>query len=120
MLIFIAASAPSQGVSYRLASYLVAIANAGSGVGRISCGFIADRIGKCVVPYIPVAKSCNNLPITDRPVERHDTFGIRCGHIDLHLAARPRDRRANSTCPALWRIGRRVRGTHRFADGRTR
>ncbi|KAF8488310.1 MFS general substrate transporter [Russula emetica] len=45
VLTFIDASAPSQGVSGHLSSYLVAIANAGSGVGRLSCGFIADRIG---------------------------------------------------------------------------
>ncbi|KAH9993846.1 major facilitator superfamily domain-containing protein [Russula vinacea] len=44
VLTFIDASAPSQGVSGRLSSYLVAIANAGSAVGRLSCGFVADRI----------------------------------------------------------------------------
>jgi MCP family monocarboxylic acid transporter-like MFS transporter 10 len=49
VLTFIDASAPSQGVSGHISSYLVAIANAGSGVGRLACGFIADRIGTCVV-----------------------------------------------------------------------
>ena len=49
VLTFIDTSAPSQGVSLHLSSYLVAIANAGSGVGRLSCGFVADRIGMCVV-----------------------------------------------------------------------
>jgi len=49
VLTFIDASAPSQGVSHGLASYLVAIANAGSCVGRLSCGFIADHIGTCVI-----------------------------------------------------------------------
>lgn len=44
-LIFIGASAPSQGASLHLSSYLVAIANAGSGVGRLSCGFLADQVG---------------------------------------------------------------------------
>ena len=52
VLTFIDASAPSQGVSRHLSSYLVAIANAGSGLGRLSCGFIADRIGTCVIPSI--------------------------------------------------------------------
>jgi MCP family monocarboxylic acid transporter-like MFS transporter 10 len=47
---FIDASAHSQGVPRHLSSYLVAIANAGSGVGRLSCGFIADRIGACYFP----------------------------------------------------------------------
>ena len=50
MLVFIDASAPSQGVSYHLSSYLVAIANAGSGFGRLFSGFIADRIGMYAVP----------------------------------------------------------------------
>ncbi|KAN0116615.1 MFS general substrate transporter [Russula decolorans] len=45
VLTFIDASAHSQGVSPHLSSYLVAIVNAGSGVGRLSCGFIADRVG---------------------------------------------------------------------------
>ena len=53
VLTFIDASAPSQGISGRLSSYLVAIANAGSAVGRLSCGFIADRIGTCVIPSNP-------------------------------------------------------------------
>ena len=48
VLTFIDASAPSQGVPRHLSSYLVAIANAGSGVGRLSCGLIADRIGACI------------------------------------------------------------------------
>jgi hypothetical protein len=46
-LTFIDVSAPSQGVSDRLSSYLVAIANAGSAVGRLSGGIIADHIGTC-------------------------------------------------------------------------
>jgi len=45
VLTFIDVSAPSQGVSGRLSSYLVAIANAGSAVGRLSGGIIADHIG---------------------------------------------------------------------------
>jgi hypothetical protein len=48
VLTFIDVSAPSQRVSGRLSSYLVAIANAGSAVGRLSGGCIADRIGTCV------------------------------------------------------------------------
>ncbi|KAI9511091.1 MFS general substrate transporter [Russula earlei] len=49
VLTFIDASAPSQGVPPHLASYLVAIANAGSAVSRLSSGFIADRIGAMTV-----------------------------------------------------------------------
>ncbi|KAI0310462.1 MFS general substrate transporter [Amylostereum chailletii] len=45
VLTFINASAPMQGVGDDLAPYLIAIANVGSMVGRIACGFIADRIG---------------------------------------------------------------------------
>lgn len=45
VLTFIDASGPTQGVSRHLSPYLVAIANAGSGVGRLSSGFVADGIG---------------------------------------------------------------------------
>ena len=45
MLTFIDASAPSQGVPPRLSTYLVAIANAGSAIGRLSSGILADRVG---------------------------------------------------------------------------
>ena len=50
VLTFIDSSAHSQGVSGHVSSYLVAIVNAGSGVGRVSCGFIADRVGACIPP----------------------------------------------------------------------
>ncbi|KAH9981764.1 MFS general substrate transporter [Russula compacta] len=45
VLIFIDANAPSQGVPDHLSSYLVSIANAGSAIGRLSGGILADRIG---------------------------------------------------------------------------
>lgn len=45
VLTYIASSANFYGVSPRLAFYLVAIANAASGVGRIACGIMSDRIG---------------------------------------------------------------------------
>jgi hypothetical protein len=38
--------------SHHLSSYLVVIANAGWGVGGLSCGFIADQIGG-YIPHIP-------------------------------------------------------------------
>ena len=65
------------------------------------------------------ALTSNNLPITDRPFECHDTLRIRCGHIDIPLAAHAWDGRARRTCAALWRVGRRVRGAHWFTDDRT-
>jgi hypothetical protein len=92
---------------------------------RVSAAYLAALSQTASVrvlypPHWPSAtKNCNNLPITDRPVERHDTLGIRCGHIDLPLATRARDGRARRTRTALRRVGRRVRGTHRFADDRT-
>ncbi|KAI0050386.1 MFS general substrate transporter [Auriscalpium vulgare] len=45
MLTYIDASAPSQGVIGSLSFYLVSIANASSGVGRIAGGRLSDRIG---------------------------------------------------------------------------
>ncbi|KAA1469294.1 MFS general substrate transporter [Dentipellis sp. KUC8613] len=45
VLTYIDASGPSQGVSESYAFYLVAIANASSGFGRIMTGVLADRIG---------------------------------------------------------------------------
>jgi len=45
VLTFIDTSGPSQGVPRQFSSYLVSIANAGSAVGRLSAGVLADRIG---------------------------------------------------------------------------
>jgi len=45
VLTFIDASARTQGVPLHLASYLVSIANAGSAIGRLASGILADRIG---------------------------------------------------------------------------
>lgn len=69
VLTFIDVSAPSQGVSGRLSSYLVAIANGGSAVGRLSGGIIADHIGKCVTP------SNSTLPLPPKNVLRTITTG---------------------------------------------
>jgi len=53
VLIFIDASAPTQGVPPHLSSYLVAIANAGSAIGRLSSGILADRVGTSSFPPLP-------------------------------------------------------------------
>jgi len=45
VLTFIDASGPSQDIPLHLSSYLVAIANAGSAIGRLSSGILADRVG---------------------------------------------------------------------------
>jgi len=45
VLTFIDASAPSQGVPESLSSYLVAAANAGNAVGRLSSGVLGDKFG---------------------------------------------------------------------------
>ena len=45
MLTFIDASAPSQGVPENLSSYLVAAANAGNAVGRLTSGILGDTFG---------------------------------------------------------------------------
>ncbi|KIO04217.1 hypothetical protein M404DRAFT_26422 [Pisolithus tinctorius Marx 270] len=45
-LTYLPASATTAGVSSNFAFYLVAIANAASGFGRLSAGWLADRIGK--------------------------------------------------------------------------
>ena len=37
------------GVTNKFAFYLVAIANASSGVGRLSAGWLADQVGLCIV-----------------------------------------------------------------------
>ena len=67
----------------------------------------------------PRKENSNNSLMTDRPVERHDTLGIRCGHINLPLATRARGGRAHRTRVALRRVDRRVHGTHLFADDRS-
>ncbi|VDB82621.1 unnamed protein product [Peniophora sp. CBMAI 1063] len=44
-LVYAQSSAPGQGVSPELVPYLVALGNAGSIVGRLSTGFLADKFG---------------------------------------------------------------------------
>jgi MCP family monocarboxylic acid transporter-like MFS transporter 10 len=50
VLTFIDASGPSQDIPLHLSSYLVAIANAGSAIGRLSSGILADRVGASSPP----------------------------------------------------------------------
>jgi MCP family monocarboxylic acid transporter-like MFS transporter 10 len=45
VLIFIDASAPSQGVPESFSFYLVSITNAGNAVGRLASGILADQFG---------------------------------------------------------------------------
>lgn len=51
VLTYIDISAVSAGISPDSSFYLVAIANAGSGVGRIAGGYLTDRIGMCFSPH---------------------------------------------------------------------
>ena len=44
------------GVTNKFAFYLVAIANASSGVGRLSAGWLADRVGLCFLPLMDSSK----------------------------------------------------------------
>jgi len=49
---YLSASATEVGVTNEFAFYLVAIANASSGVGRLSAGWLADRVGLCYLPLM--------------------------------------------------------------------
>ena len=49
VLTYIDLSATKVGISPEFSSYLVSIANAGSGLGRISSGFFADKFGPLTV-----------------------------------------------------------------------
>jgi len=49
VLTYIDLSAVSVGISPEFSFYLLAIANAGSGLGRISSGILADRVGALTV-----------------------------------------------------------------------
>ena len=49
MLTYIDLSATSIGISPNFSVYLLAIANAGSGFGRVSSGFLADKFGAITV-----------------------------------------------------------------------
>ncbi|KAI0063412.1 MFS general substrate transporter [Artomyces pyxidatus] len=57
VLTYVDAAAPSQGISGDLSFYLVSIANAASGVGRITSGIAADRVGPLTLmtPFTAVA-----------------------------------------------------------------
>lgn len=45
MLVYVQASAPGQGADSNLVSYLVALGNAGSAVGRLNAGILSHRFG---------------------------------------------------------------------------
>ena len=49
VLTYLDLSATRIGISPEFSFYLISIANAGSGLGRISCGFIADTLGPLTV-----------------------------------------------------------------------
>jgi MFS family permease len=68
VLTFIDASAPSQGVPTHLSTYLVAIANAGSAIGRLSSGILADRIGASSLPFSSRAAHASDHLITPGPL----------------------------------------------------
>jgi hypothetical protein len=115
-------------------------------VGRLSCGFIADRIGA----YIPLDTSHTSYPTSgillylvstapptnfkfpllfskkyhlknsaNRCNKRHDTRVILREYIDLSMALPARDRRARDAGAAVWRVARRVRGALQCADDRS-
>jgi len=65
VLTFIDASAPSQGLPPHLSTYLVAIANAGSAIGRLSSGILADRIGASSTSH---TVHTSDHPITPGPL----------------------------------------------------
>lgn len=46
VLTYVSVTATSMGVSESFSFYLVSIANASGGVGRIGSGFLADKFGK--------------------------------------------------------------------------
>ena len=46
LLTYIVASASVRGVDVSLATYLLAIANASSMLGRLSSGYLSDKLGK--------------------------------------------------------------------------
>lgn len=63
---FIDTSAPSQGVPDNLSTYLVSISNAGSAIGRIIGGILADRIGTSFVsPPTPIFLTAPNKILTN-------------------------------------------------------
>jgi MCP family monocarboxylic acid transporter-like MFS transporter 10 len=62
VLTFIDASGPSQDIPLHLSSYLVAIANAGSAIGRLSSGILADRVGASSLPPLVSFHLTNSSP----------------------------------------------------------
>ena len=57
MLTYIDLSATEIGISPKFSFYLISIANAGSGLGRISSGFLADKFGALTVTA-PLTLTC--------------------------------------------------------------
>ncbi|KAI6162593.1 MFS general substrate transporter [Pisolithus thermaeus] len=57
MLTYLPVSATAMGMSNYFSFYLVAIANAASGFGRLSAGFLADHIGplNAMIPFMSLA-----------------------------------------------------------------
>ena len=96
VLTYIDVSARVDGVDEDFAFYLVAIANAGSTVGRVVGGLLTDRVGESSQP-----PKCIVAEPSYRSTQYYDSFNTPCWHHDIHLAFREEQRRVHRRRPNL-------------------
>ena len=115
VLSFISVSGPSLGVPKSFSPYLVSVANAGNGIGRLVSGFLADYFGASLSPS--AIRPPHSPPShRSRSDERHDTGITHCGRSDDRMATHTRNCCARHDRRGLWCIVQRDGGPHRRAD----
>lgn len=101
VLTYIDVSAIAVGISPDFSFYLVSIANASSGVGRILTGVTADRFG---MRFFPLTVAIVIWLHFGRPCERDGANDGRRRYNDICMALRSHEKFVDRCCSHLWVI----------------
>lgn len=102
VLTYIPIGAIQVGISHDFAFYLIAIANGTSAFGRISAGFLADRVGECWSASRHVCRSSLVLTWMDRRNQYHGSIYDCRSHHDVYVAICYNQRRAHCDRCDIW------------------
>lgn len=98
VLTYIDVGAIAAGISPDFSFYLVSIANASSGLGRIMTGIAVDKFGMRISLAIAIMTELTFA----RPCQCDDTNDGWCGYNDICMALRKHQKLVNYCCNSLW------------------